>query len=345
MLNGERWFYVVARLKRENTLKAGLLMMSLSANYVKNFAVGILRNHPNILKIYSALFQIEHGICSQCKLDCCKLVKHIKPLSNQKREAHIRSVAPNIACRKKLLAKLVEEPTRGNAWHADHIVPVYKGGGECTLENMRTLCVACHAEVTKDQQKERKEARKEERRKAEELLRNAVNQLKDDVSSSSGVQACEATEDDDSWLVTVPGSAYSANLDTAIQFQEVLRLNVDGSYIEGQNHAGCWGVVVRDNEGAVVAAKGGGRTDRVSSALHAELLAACGAVDLSLVWSALRSSVVSILCSIGEQMLQQQPLLSEHREEPLPAAFGVPGHTSTPVAFLMLSFSHTPTSL
>ena len=44
-------------------------------------------------------------------------------------------------------------------------------------------------------------------------------------------------------------------------------------------------VVVRDNEGAVVAAKGGGRTDRVSSALHAELLAACGAVDLSLVWS------------------------------------------------------------
>lgn len=48
--------------------------------------------------------------------------------------------------------------------------------------------MACHAEVTKAQQKERKEARKEERRKAEELLRNAVNQLKDDVSSSSAVQ-------------------------------------------------------------------------------------------------------------------------------------------------------------
>ncbi|XP_020151028.1 uncharacterized protein [Aegilops tauschii subsp. strangulata] len=159
-----------------------------------------LRTNQSALR--QALFQIEHGICSQCKLDCCKLVKHIKPLSNPKREAHIRSVAPNIACRKKLLAKLVEEPTQGNAWHADHIVPVYKGGGECMLENMRTLCVACHAEVTKAQQKERKEARKEERRKAEELLRNAVNQLKDD--------ACEATEDDDSWLVTVPGSAYSA---------------------------------------------------------------------------------------------------------------------------------------
>uniref|UniRef100_M8BMY0 Zinc finger Ran-binding domain-containing protein 3 n=1 Tax=Aegilops tauschii TaxID=37682 RepID=M8BMY0_AEGTA len=245
-----------------------------------------LRTNQSALR--QALFQIEHGICSQCKLDCCKLVKHIKPLSNPKREAHIRSVAPNIACRKKLLAKLVEEPTQGNAWHADHIVPVYKGGGECMLENMRTLCVACHAEVTKAQQKERKEARKEERRKAEELLRNAVNQLKDDVSSSSAVQACEATEDDDSWLVTVPGSAYSAVPQAPQsghrQFQDVLRLNVDGSYIEGQNHAGCWGVVVRDNEGAVAAARAG-RTDRVSSAFHAELLIACGAVDLALVWS------------------------------------------------------------
>lgn len=27
------------------------------------------------------------------------------------------------------LDKLVNEPIEGNAWHADHIVPVYKGGG------------------------------------------------------------------------------------------------------------------------------------------------------------------------------------------------------------------------
>jgi hypothetical protein len=31
-----------------------------------------------------------------------------------------------IICR---LEKLVKEPIEGNAWHADHIVPVYKGGG------------------------------------------------------------------------------------------------------------------------------------------------------------------------------------------------------------------------
>jgi hypothetical protein len=31
-----------------------------------------------------------------------------------------------ISCR---LDKLVNDPTEGNAWHADHIVPVYRGGG------------------------------------------------------------------------------------------------------------------------------------------------------------------------------------------------------------------------
>jgi 5-methylcytosine-specific restriction endonuclease McrA len=33
-------------------------------------------------------------------------------------------------------------------WAADHIVPVVEGGGECGLENMRTLCIWCHQKVT-----------------------------------------------------------------------------------------------------------------------------------------------------------------------------------------------------
>jgi len=32
------------------------------------------------------------------------------------------------------LEKLVTEPTEGNAWHADHIVPVYEGGGRFYLK-------------------------------------------------------------------------------------------------------------------------------------------------------------------------------------------------------------------
>jgi len=29
-------------------------------------------------------------------------------------------------------------------WAADHIIPVWKGGGECGLDNYQTLCESCH---------------------------------------------------------------------------------------------------------------------------------------------------------------------------------------------------------
>lgn len=38
---------------------------------------------------------------------------------------------------------------KGDPWEADHIFPVYKGGGGCTLENFQTLCYWCHKGKTK----------------------------------------------------------------------------------------------------------------------------------------------------------------------------------------------------
>lgn len=37
---------------------------------------------------------------------------------------------------------------RRSLWDADHILPVAEGGGECDLDNLRTLCLPCHREVT-----------------------------------------------------------------------------------------------------------------------------------------------------------------------------------------------------
>lgn len=34
-------------------------------------------------------------------------------------------------------------------WHADHIIPVHKGGGFCEIGNFQTLCIDCHKEKTK----------------------------------------------------------------------------------------------------------------------------------------------------------------------------------------------------
>ena len=35
-------------------------------------------------------------------------------------------------------------PRAGDLWQADHVVPVAEGGGECDLDNYRTLCERCH---------------------------------------------------------------------------------------------------------------------------------------------------------------------------------------------------------
>ncbi|XP_057831961.2 uncharacterized protein LOC131042656 isoform X2 [Cryptomeria japonica] len=163
------------------------------------------------------LFNIEHGICTSCKLDCHKLVKRIQPLSVDQRREHILKAAPDFVKHERLLNKLVLEPIEGNSWHADHIVPVYKGGGECKLENMRTLCVICHSKVTAEQQKDRRLTRE----RAKEGLQITIEQLIErvcqkrmksysDVHQHEKVDNSSESENEKELLVDVSGSAYSA---------------------------------------------------------------------------------------------------------------------------------------
>ena len=39
---------------------------------------------------------------------------------------------------------------------ADHIVPVDEGGGQCTIDNFRTLCDRCHYRFTSEQHKRKR---------------------------------------------------------------------------------------------------------------------------------------------------------------------------------------------
>lgn len=40
-------------------------------------------------------------------------------------------------------------------WQADHIIPVFMGGGACDLDNFQTLCEDCHKERTAHQASQR----------------------------------------------------------------------------------------------------------------------------------------------------------------------------------------------
>jgi len=59
----------------------------------------------------------------------------------------MRSVAATTPAGKK---RPPGTPTRRSLWDADHVRPVAEGGGECDLDNLRTLCLCCHREVTAD---------------------------------------------------------------------------------------------------------------------------------------------------------------------------------------------------
>jgi 5-methylcytosine-specific restriction endonuclease McrA len=48
-----------------------------------------------------------------------------------------------------LTRKVWKRKYGGGLWDADHILPVSLGGGLCGLDNMRTLCIPCHKEVTR----------------------------------------------------------------------------------------------------------------------------------------------------------------------------------------------------
>lgn len=54
------------------------------------------------LLLFQALFQIEHGVCTKCNLDCHELIKCLRPLSKAHRKEYIEKVSPQLAQKKKL---------------------------------------------------------------------------------------------------------------------------------------------------------------------------------------------------------------------------------------------------
>lgn len=106
------------------------------------------------------LLEVEHGLCQMCGLDAHSIFKTLRDLPKSQRKKYL-SETPYANLSVKQLNDMIRSPSEGQFWHADHIIPVYKGGGLCSLENFRTLCVLCHTKVTVEQGQEREKARQE----------------------------------------------------------------------------------------------------------------------------------------------------------------------------------------
>jgi hypothetical protein len=93
-----------------------------------------LRTDPGYLR--DQVFARDRGRCALCHIDTVAAYNALKRARGPARAAGLRLYGlKTIAARRSL-------------WDADHILPVVEGGGQCDLDNLRTLCLLCHREVT-----------------------------------------------------------------------------------------------------------------------------------------------------------------------------------------------------
>lgn len=92
-----------------------------------------LRSQPAYLR--EQVFVRDKGICAICAIDTVSEER----LLRTSRGGNRKLLLQRWGLRKR---------SRRTLWDADHILPVVEGGGECDLENIRTLCLVCHRSQT-----------------------------------------------------------------------------------------------------------------------------------------------------------------------------------------------------
>ncbi|NXU52242.1 ZRAB3 endonuclease, partial [Turnix velox] len=106
------------------------------------------------------VFEIEHGVCQFCNQNAQELYLSVRDAPKSQRKKLLES---SWMSRLPLgqLNDIITNPAEGQFWQVDHIRPVYSGGGQCSLENLQTLCTLCHRERTAKQAKERSQLKRQ----------------------------------------------------------------------------------------------------------------------------------------------------------------------------------------
>lgn len=99
-----------------------------------------LRTDPGYLR--EKVLERDRGVCAGCGADC------LAEFLRWKRSRGTLRLRIQIEWG-------IRPGHRKSFWDADHIVPVVEGGGECDLDNIRTLCLRCHRSATAELRKKR----------------------------------------------------------------------------------------------------------------------------------------------------------------------------------------------
>ena len=97
--------------------------------------------------IRDCTYKRDKGICKLCNKDTRKLAKTLLQYKNNNMMNEYNDLLKEEKITKS--RKIWKRKHGGGLWDADHIIPVKEGGGQCGLENIRTLCIKCHKMETK----------------------------------------------------------------------------------------------------------------------------------------------------------------------------------------------------
>ncbi|QKF94882.1 hypothetical protein QKU48_gp1424 [Fadolivirus algeromassiliense] len=103
------------------------------------------------------VFKRDSGICAICGLDTKELAKTLMRMDPTDPARDLLLKQNNIQQTRKIKLR----KCGGGLWDADHILQVQDGGGECGLENIRTLCIGCHKIITASSRSKTKKIKKE----------------------------------------------------------------------------------------------------------------------------------------------------------------------------------------
>ena len=99
----------------------------------------LLRSNNRYLR--KKVFARDKGVCVLCEIDTKLVAREIlkHPIKSEEREKILKNY--DISPKRKIKIRM-------GVWDADHIIPVKNGGGQCGLDNLRTLCIKCHKFIT-----------------------------------------------------------------------------------------------------------------------------------------------------------------------------------------------------
>jgi 5-methylcytosine-specific restriction endonuclease McrA len=124
--------------------------------------------------VRAQLFERDQGICAECGENAAQMDAALTRLKADLLHPLLMTIHPMIVTTLKAEGWTnVKLRGRGSypdavefssCWEAHHVHAVVDGGGECGLENYRTLCFLCHKKVSAEQARMRAQVRRLKKR-------------------------------------------------------------------------------------------------------------------------------------------------------------------------------------